>query len=209
MNDILFFDIETEANEEALKFIPEPTAPGNYKDEEKIASYITEKKAEQVEKAALDADYGKIIAIGVQFNDTRDAVLLGDDGYNTEKDLIGSFWSLFYEARGMCCGYNIIGFDLPYLMRRSFDLGIKIQSQPVLAKYRTNPTLDLMGVLYNWGTAKSLKFVAERYGIPNPLPELDGSQVAGMDSDTLRKYVMNDVDMVVALYNKMRGIYFA
>jgi len=48
-------------------------------------------------------------------------------------------------------------------MRRSFALGIKSSIIPNLAKYRTSPTLDLMMVLYNWGRAKSLKWVCRRY----------------------------------------------
>jgi hypothetical protein len=65
-----------------------------------------------------------------------------------------------------------------------------------------------MMVLYNWSGYKSLKFVAERYGLDNPLPELEGSQVENMDAETLKLYVENDVSLVYQLYQKMNGIYF-
>jgi len=77
-----------------------------------------------------------------------------------------------------------------------------------MAKYRTEPTIDLMGILYNWGQAKSLKWVCKRYGINNPLPDLDGSKVKDMDAETLRAYSANDVYLVVQLYEKMQGVYF-
>lgn len=206
MKDILFFDIETEANPEGVAFMPEPSAPSNYKDAEKIAQYIAEKKAEQVAQAALDADYGKIIAISGSLGDEKFTLLAGEDG--DERYIVSSFWNVFYMATGKSCGYNIIGFDLPYLQRRSMDMGIIVQQKPVMAKYRTEPTLDLMGVLYNWGPAKGLKFVCKRYGIENPLPELDGSQVANMDKETLRKYSANDVELTIKLYRRMLGVYF-
>jgi predicted PolB exonuclease-like 3'-5' exonuclease len=209
-NKILFFDIETEANPEGLSFMPEPSAPANYKDADKIAQYIAEKKLEQTAQAALDADYGKIIAISVKTGVDGEnlALLVGDEEAKTERSLLSWFWSAFYSTNGVSCGYNTIGFDLPYLQRRSMDLGVIIPCKPFIAKYRTEPTLDLMGVLYNWGPAKGLKFVCKRYGIDNPLPELNGSQVAGMDKDTLRKYVANDVDLTVKLYQRMLGVYF-
>lgn len=209
MNQILFFDIETAAHPDAVAFMPEPTAPANYKDADKIAQYIAEKKAEQTAQAALDADYGKIISISLQggLSDPVRVRLLGDENAQTEKDLIRWFWHAYHMAGGCSCGYNIIGFDLPYLMRRSFDLGICVPVQPHLAKYQTYPTIDLMGILYNWGSAKGLKWVCKRYGIPNALPDLDGSQVNTMDRETLRAYSGNDVTLVVELYKRMRGIY--
>jgi hypothetical protein len=206
-NEMLFFDIETEANKDALKYLEEPSAPSNWKDPVKIAAYVEEKRQEQIEKAALDADFGEIVAIGMKIDSNNIQAFLAGDKYS-ESELIREFWRLYASENGQSCGYNIIGFDLPYLMRRSFDLGIKPSIIPNLAKYRTTPTLDLMMVLYNWYGFKGLKFVAERYNIPNPLSELDGSQVATMDADTLRAYVKNDVMMVYHLYKRMEGIYF-
>jgi len=64
-----------------------------------------------------------------------------------------------------------------------------------------------MGILYNWGNARGLKWVCKRYEIPNPLPDLDGSQVANMDRDTLRKYAGNDLALLIELYKRMCGVY--
>lgn len=205
---MLFFDIETEANPDALALMPEPQAPGNYKDADKIAAYVAEKRAEMVERAALDADYGKIVAIGVKHDlgPVTSQLLAGE--YTTEDDLIRWFWTHYSNAKGQSCGYNIIGFDLPYLMRRSLDLGIKPSMIPGLRRYQTRPTLDLMMVLYGWQNFKGLKFVTQRYGLDNPLPDLDGSQVATMDANTLRAYVENDVNLVYQLWQKMSGVYF-
>jgi hypothetical protein len=76
-----------------------------------------------------------------------------------------------------------------------------------LRKYSEYPTIDLMGILYGWGPAKGLKFVCKRYGIENPLPELNGSLVDGMEPETLRAYCGNDVELTLRLYQKMCGVY--
>jgi DNA polymerase elongation subunit (family B) len=206
-NNILFFDIETEGNPEVFDMMTEPTAPANYKDADKIAAYIAEKKAEQQSMAALDSDYGRIITIGMQLGiyGTPITTLINEVG---EKEALEAFWFYFNRAGGVSCGYNIIGFDLPYILRRSFALGVKPSIIPKLAKYQTYPTIDLMGILYNWGQAKGLKWVCKRYGIENPLPDLDGSKVKDMDQETLIKYSINDVKLIVDLYKKMAGIYF-
>jgi len=151
--NILFFDIETEGNPEVFDIMPEPTAPANYKDADKIAAYIAEKQAETLKTAALDPDYGKIIAIAMTGDLDLEPIVIDYNDYS-EKQLLEQFW-LYYEAcNGYSCGYNIIGFDLPYIMRRSFDLGVKASIIPFMPKYRNEPTTDLMGILFNWGQAK-------------------------------------------------------
>lgn len=208
-DSILFFDIETTANPNAIALLPEPTAPANYKDADKITQYITEKKSEQIAQAPLDADLGKVIAISLQsgIESQVEVHLIGDLETKSESDLIRWFWISFAKIDRRSCGYNIIGFDLPYLLRRSFDLSIQVPIQPQLSKFRAEPTTDLMAILYNGGPAKVLKWVCKRYGINNPLPDLDGSQVANMDPETLRKYAGNDVHLVVELYERMCGVY--
>jgi hypothetical protein len=209
MRPTLFFDIETAVNLDALPFLPEPTAPGNYKDAEKIAQYVVDKKAEQVAQAPLDGDLGRIVAIALQcgLENATQTQLVGDTETPNEVEILKWFWASFAQMEGRACGYNILGFDLPYLLRRSFDLRVPVPIQPRLAKYQIEPVTDLMGILYNWGTARGLKWVCKRYGIENPLPDLDGSQVATMDRDTLRKYAANDVYLVIELYKRMCGVY--
>lgn len=209
MLPLMFFDIETAVNLAALAFLPEPTAPANYKDAEKIAQYVSEKKAEQVLQAPLDADLGMVTAIAMQrgLENATEVYLAGDEETPDEKALLECFWRSFAQLDGRACGYNVLGFDLPYLLRRSFALGIDVPLLPRLAKYQIEPVVDLMGILYNWGNARGLKWVCKRYGIPNALPDLDGSKVAGMDRDTLRKYAGNDLTLVIEVYKRMCGVY--
>lgn len=223
----LFFDIETQANPENLALMPEPKAPGNLKDPAKIAAAIEEKRAELIEMAALDPDYGKVLSIGYSCGyGTQNQIVVHavgevyfaeingngevDEFSYTEKDLISGFWKFFAECNGCCIGYNILGFDLPYLMARSMYLGVKVPLIPNLAKFRTEPITDLMAIRYNWDTykAKGLKVVAKLHGIPNACPDADGSKVKDMTAEELRAYQESDVRLVIDLFNKMNGVYF-
>jgi len=209
-NKIMVFDIETEANELAIKNLPDPKAPSNYKDADKIAAYIADKKIEQVASAALDADLNKVTAISLRhgIEGKTEVYLIGDDETKDEKALLSLFWSHFLFENGRTVGFNTIGFDLPVLMRRSFDYGIQIPCHPPnLAKYQIEPTTDLMGILFNWGSYRGLKWTCARYGIDNPLPELDGSMYADMDQETKRLYSGNDIHLTVGLLKRMAGIY--
>lgn len=206
----MFFDIETKALPNALDIMPEPKAPANLKDPAKIAAHIAEKKAEQIANAALDPDLASVEAISWFVHGFDPTVnILGDSDLPNECNLIRRFWEMFNHCQGYCVGYNILGFDLPFLLRRSFALGIKPgRWMPNLAKFRVEPVTDLYAILYGWGPGKGLKWISRRYGLKNLVPDLDGSQVATMDRETLRRYSMSDLDLVRQLYDKMNGIYF-
>jgi len=212
----LFFDIETTANPDAVQLMPDPKAPANLKDPEKIAAAIEEKKRELVEMAALDPDYGRLLSIGYSFGGDAVAVLLneavfpGHEYAVPEVDMLQRFWDALKDCSGCCVGYNILSFDLPYLMRRSMALGVKLPFVPMLAKFRTDPVTDLMAILYNWGgdRYKPLKTVAVLYRLENGADGIDGSQVAGLDADSLVNYQVSDVHLVMQLYQRMNGVYF-
>jgi DNA polymerase elongation subunit (family B) len=226
----LFFDLETAANPEALTLAPEPIieAPANYKDPEKIAAYVAEKtaaaKAELVERAALDPDYGKILSIGYSFGPELpvQVIAAGDpvcvdwdtEGNETvfreltESDLINDFWKAFASCDGRCVGFNILSFDLPYLLARSMYLGIKVPMLPMLAKFRSDPVTDLYAIRYNWGPGKGLKQVCKLLSIPNNCPDVDGSKVKDLDREKLKAYQASDVQLTQALFTRMNGVYF-
>ena len=69
---------------------------------------------------------------------------------------------------------------------------------------------DLMAIRYNWDTykAKGLKAMAKLLGIPNELPDVDGSQVKDMTPEQLRAYQASDVKLIVEVFNRMNGVYF-
>lgn len=211
----LYFDIETQANPEALESAPEPKAAGNLKDPEKIVADIASKKAELIERAALDPDYGKILSIGWATDpDTKDMTVLVTGEKDsmevemTESMVIDSFWSALDNCQGACVGFNIISFDLPYIMRRSMALGIKPPLVPFMARFRTEPITDLYPIMYGWQPGKGLKAIAKLYGLIVLAPDVDGSMVHTLTTEELVKYQVSDVFLTQQLYNRMNGIYF-
>lgn len=198
----------------------------NREDYERSLEMISEDLADQIAKSPLDFDRGAVEMIGVRrlgldttpriycHGDLDPDLPIGDlffiALYENEKEMIAGFWDEFSQVKGKSIGFNILSFDFPFLMRRSFDLGIPIPWRPNLARYRTDPVADLRAILVNWNyyLKGSLKWIVERYGIYNPLPDLEGSQFGEMNQATKFLYTANDVNLNVRLFNRMKGVYF-
>jgi DNA polymerase III epsilon subunit-like protein len=251
----LFFDIETAAHPRVEEWIPRPevdldniSAPSNWKDEEKIHHYIEDKKdaliekadaeyKDEIAKAPLDADLGKIISIGTRFGINGDIVVryvpdiwlekfeerlsegvIRANGnvypfvayaYETEQDLIRAFWQMLDTVRYHSCGYGILHFDLPFLLRRSFEYGIKPHNFIDLRRYQVRPYKDLMPILYNWTyKSKPMKWVASRYGIDNPNENMSGAMVSTMSEEQMLGYTAGDIYIITELYKMADGIYW-
>lgn len=156
------------------EFNPAGVKYGNTKDEAKkkekldeakakhaaaVASYekdAAEKKAAHeanfIERAALNAGTGQVLAIGYFKGDEQPIKKLAlnenpnDD--DCERSLLTEFWKYTSElalARGhRMVGHNIIGFDLPFLMRRSWLLGVPMPDGIMKGRYFHESFIDTM-----------------------------------------------------------------
>jgi hypothetical protein len=231
---MLLFDIETVARPEALSALPDPTAPTTYKDPTKIAEYVERKRADQFAAAALDPDTARVVSIAWRDAEKRDAeievyainvngddvtklrvpagaraTIYPDNERDFEGEILKRFWNALTEHRGCSTGYNILGFDYPFMLRRSMALGVRPDILPRLARYQDAPTRDLYALLYNWQPGKGLKTVCELYGIENPLARFDGGDFANMSLQERVDYAVNDVRLTRELYLRMSGVYWA
>lgn len=207
----LFFDLETVPNEEALAFVELPKAPKTIKDPEKIEAAVSDKYAEIIAGAALDPDLCQIKSVSYSVGLKGDIVVNIVNKKLSEEQAIADFWDKFGRCQGNAVGYNILGFDFPVLLRRSFDLGVIPTMIPMLAKFRSEPITDLMQIFsgWDWHFTKKLKWLCKRYGIPIPAgDEVDGSQVENMTEKQLRVYAASDVEITRELYKRMNGYYF-
>lgn len=230
----LFLDIETVAAPDVEDLIPEPKVDSRLKDPEKIKAARQEKIDTAVEMAALDPDLSRVALISLQIgNDGQPLIIVVPQGKDKaakikkqlaaagvgfsaevvkdEAEGLDLFWRKFVMCDGRTIGYNHISFDLPFLLRRSFDLGVKPPYMPNLSKYRAEPTTDLYCLMYNWDWQKSkgLKWVCKRYGIEVLEEDVDGSMVKDMGYVDLVKYGLSDLHATVGLYDRMNGYYFA
>lgn len=107
---------------------------GNLKDPDKIAAKIAEAKAaherEYFDRAALRAETGRVVAIGVGCDVNAPFIAgVGEDSLPSEVSLLEWWWETFvnYADEGrQFVGFNLFGFDIPFLLRRSWLHGIDV-----------------------------------------------------------------------------------
>lgn len=195
-------DLETVGCPEAKAFLDPVSAPANYKDEKKIAEYCAEKSAEQVQRAALEPDLCEIVAIATQVEGGEIVALTREDA--SEIELIQQVWREIVDRTVL--GFNVLGFDLPVLIRRSQLLGLR---HPMLNldRYKT-PHIDLLERLSFNGKLKyrSLGFYARRFGIPTE-DTTKGADIARMVADGdwqgVNTHVRCDVATTTALAQRL------
>ena len=97
-----------------------------------------------IEKAALNAEYGETLAIGIRRENHSD-ILIGP-----EEEIIADFWTRALDdflGGVKWVGFNSNAFDLPFLLRRSLILGIKMPAGLVPhTRYWPDFWIDLMEV---------------------------------------------------------------
>jgi hypothetical protein len=202
---VIIFDIETGAIDNAAMYLPPQQAPANYKDPDKIAAYIAEAQQNALAKAALDPGLLRIVAIGAQI-EAADPVAWLAPTLDDERAALAAFWRVVaqqFTAGGELIGYNVLGFDLPALITRSWLLGVK----PALSTLRRHGqfgVIDLMDRLSFGGIvpARSLAWWCHRIGIGGE-DAVSGKDIPGLveigDWASIESHVLADVTKTAAL----------
>lgn len=128
MSAHLVFDIETAPIADVDQFLGHIQPPANYTKPESIARYLEEKTADEREKAALDPDLCRVVALAFQLQGESDIHGAVAKTEADERLLLERWWGFVRKAgnpiRVTYAGFNIAGFDLPVLLRRSQFLGV-------------------------------------------------------------------------------------
>lgn len=206
----IYFDIETGPlpRSEAEKFMPKFEAPSNYKDEEKIADFISKKEACWLEKAALSCTTGKVLAIGLCTSEDDVAILEGE-----ESAILASFWNaITYHGAFLqkLVGFNSNEFDIPFLARRSWKLGVKVPETLFrLSRGRVCLNENCIDLLDYWsfGTRDSIK-------LADLAAYLDAGEKSGTgerfakaylsDRESALSYLRNDVILAYRCAQKLQ-----
>jgi hypothetical protein len=202
------WDIETgPQSDERLAFLmPEFHAPSNYKDAIKIAASIKEQEAAWVERAALSALTGEVLAIGVlgPTEPTERARIFK----GKETDILADFWGLWQAEAGVnWVGFNIKGFDLPFLAQRSIVQGVPIPGGVMAGRYWSTRFVDLQELWLCYGrdySGHSLGAVARACGCG--IKTGDGANFAKLwatDRAKAMDYLQNDLEITRALGRKL------
>ncbi len=217
---MIVIDIETIPNVDVEGLIPEPKAHGTLKDPVKIAADIEKKKAEAVGKMGLDPNFGRICVIG--YAERIDGEISTSDHHleeatdEAERELLAAFWEKA-KMLGRLGTFNGAGFDIPFLMRRSWLLGVKPTRtfETVAWKCATGEAnhVDVRLVL-SAGDPKA-KGTMDLYGKlklgRGKTEGMDGSQVwdyyqAGR-LDEIRDYCKDDCATTFELLESLHGYY--
>lgn len=210
------------------EFDPACVKYGNLKDEAKRAAKLEEARAthaatlaewptilaaerekqwqEFKSRAALSATTGKVLAIGLMPSSDGPRVF---DGGGSEEKLISEFWGLCARKRGKdrFAGLNIYGFDLPFLITRSWILGVSIPNFVYTPSGKwvnfDQSFVDLRNVWLlgrSWGECESnLNAVSLALGGKGKMDGVDGADFARLwfgtpeEHDDAVTYLINDL----------------
>ncbi len=166
----LFFDIETGKAPDYQIFEPkykEPriTAKGAIHASDKS---IEDQRDAWIKSACLSPFTGRVIMIGCIQRQLSYEVHYEQIDID-EKFILRHFWEL-YDEHDFVVGFNIKGFDLPFMARRSMKLGV---TMPELMdrhnKYFLDKVIDLRDILAcgEWQSKGSLDDYSKFFGLPS------------------------------------------
>ena len=184
---ITILDIETIAQPEAdiraklPPFDADKVPLGVLKDPDKILAKIMEAQANhgnaEVERAALSAETG-IVAISGMMDDSIHQFADG------EEDIIAKTFEKMlqvFSGGGIISGWNVKGFDLPFLVKRAWLLNVKVPARifnPLKPRYPWSDSIvDLMDV---W---KAGQFTEKHTSLNTALRHLGLPQKTGCGAD--------------------------
>lgn len=173
-----------------------------------------EARAECLGKAALSPLTGRVLAIGYLNGVCGLRLDHIDNAVGGEHGLLSRFWECYGANRhqGRLVGHNIYGFDLPFLVRRSWLLGVDVPGDVLRdGRYWAKTFVDTMAA---WGCGVygervSLDSLASYFGAPGKLDGVTGADFArlyyGEPEDRAKSldYLEADLRATWAVANRM------
>lgn len=169
-----------------------------------------------IDRAALDPTTGRVLAIGMFDTKESDCEITFIDGEGNEaadeRSLLRDFWSLASLANNSCLlvGHNITGFDLPFLIRRSWLLGVEIPPGIFTGgRFFAPHIIDTMRVWacgnYGRDTFTKLDTLAKAFGLG--AKNGNGAEFAALwatDRTAAAAYLRNDLELTWNIARRMR-----
>lgn len=157
--------------------------------------------SDQADSALLDPQTAQIVAIGY-YQPSEGIYRIA---YDSEADMLRQFWHVFMEANGAgvkLIGFNIFGFDLPFIVRRSWLHGVKVPKTIMImgGRYWCDTFVDLMQQ-WKCGSYKdfiSLDALARYLGVGHKTGS--GEKFYALwekDREAAIDYLANDVKLVI------------
>jgi DNA polymerase elongation subunit (family B) len=164
---------------------------------------------EQYAKSAFDGTFSKIVCIGLlEFSDQMEARSAVAWYGSNEKELLRQFWARIAQDRPtLFITHNGLGFDLPFIKKRSIIHQVKPSYDINLAKFRAEPVYDTMAIWSNWDTRGWVKLDVLARALHVETKSGSGSQVAEMwekgQGQELARYCLQDTYVTYACFCRM------
>lgn len=190
---------------------------GNLKDPEKRNAKLKEARENYfenaLEKAALNAWSGQVLAIGYKQSEDEEIHILEADEEGVILEAFAHLISDTWHKGERICGFNIEGFDLPFMARRAMKLGIpRAQTFQPWPKnyYDPDKVVDLMKV-WQCGNRQeffSLDRLARFLNLEGKEGEVTGKDFWKFYEDPETRgmaleYLENDVRMTTEIANRL------
>jgi len=205
----LIYDLEctSKPESELESLMPEFQASGVLKDPVKILADIAAKKQKWLDDAALSAITGQLLCVGISESGNKGVI------HGTEEDILREFWyhcsSLKEETAGACIfvGYDSHRFDLPWLIRKSWLLGVTVPMWVRRGRYFHESFQDLKEIWQCGDRNEStggLNGLAKAFGCGEKLGSgKHFGRLWGEDREAALAYALQDIALTEAIAMKM------
>lgn len=176
------------------------------------AVYERDYWADKVAKSALHPETGRVVVIGCLSSDQDKLLIIGEDNPD-ERDILTRFWKVYSKmraARRKMIGVNILDFDLPFFITRSWILDVPVPGSVCERKgkwFNFDPLFVdlreawLMG--RKWSDCESsLNHMAKTLGVGAKPADVTGETFAQMwesgdqaQRAAARAYLVNDLQL--------------
>jgi DNA polymerase elongation subunit (family B) len=164
---------------------------------------------ELYEKSSFDGTFSRIVCIGlIMFSDAMEPQgAISWYGPN-EKELLRQFWARLAQLRpSLYITHNGLGFDLPFIKKRSIIQQIRPSCEIPLVKFRTEPIYDTMALWSNWETRGWVKLDVLARALNVETKSGSGKHVAEMwakgEGKDIADYCLQDTYVTYACYCRM------
>jgi 3'-5' exonuclease len=222
--NILFIDIETAAEYPSFDEVPDRLKEhwerkSGFLKRDAIAS-----PAEMYEeKAAIYAEYGKVICIGLGgfYLDSKKQLCFKSRciALDSEKETLQAFVKVLANHKAgeeiQLCAHNGKEFDFPYLCRRMLINGIQLPSALNLSGKKPWEVAHIDTLEYwkfgDYKSFTSLDLLATLFNIPSSKSDISGADVNRVyhkenDLDRIAKYCVKDVIVLARLFLKLKSL---
>lgn len=215
MRTYIYFDIETIPDQSPGAFeraVKRVKPPASLKKKESIERWMDENREDAawdiLHKTGLDGASGHVCTIGWAKNG-RAVEVRHAESRTEEAEIIREFFAALdpYHSETLV-GHNIVGFDIPFLIKRAIVLGIELPGPTTFPRDPKPWDKAVFDTMTAWAGARdriSLDRLCDTLGIPGK-DGFDGSQVAQAwangEHQKIAEYCDDDVKRVRAIHKK-------